>query len=89
MNKNSFTGAITVLEFHDGKLHREWDGPEECAKAYHVHPSVIKELICNGTPLPSSASPCITFDLDPESPFDIEISPTATKHKRYRFKKSN
>lgn len=74
---------VKVMEFHNGALTACWDSVTTCAKEHHTHDNTIKALILSGDPLPSSprGNP-ITFDIDPNSPYDIIITKPKTKRKR-------
>ena len=76
---------MIINEYHNGRFHESWDNLDECAKAHNTHSFMIKALIYNGTPLPYSAHPLITFDIDEESDMEIVFIPNASKRKQYRI----
>lgn len=77
---------IPVWEFHDGRKVREWETVDAIAKFYHTHSSSIKALIYTGNPLPTIAYPAITFDLDPDSPWDlVEVGDSEDIRAKYIF----
>ena len=81
--------VLSIWEFHDGVKVREWDNVDSIAKNYHTHAASIKALIYTGNPLPSVSRPSITFDLDPESDWDLVLNPEANNLRGlYIFKRN-